>query len=311
MAIFSCRKEDPAERSIKADDARYLMSNLVFVDENDIITGYMTGFGLNQADPGQISIPCETLEQARDIFLGWIPDYANPVIQEERITWNMTDSLGVSQGAAILVPGGNTGAVAHLELPDRFPGVTGVQFLPASSMPTNAELDVADELDDFFFLNVVDITEEKYPRAQMKSYHGNGKFLVIREFSQKTNTSGILLATPDEEHSPWYDIWTDWEVADVRARETAQLQVVSAQYRKYPDVFDNALKELGYASGDHWFLCWRNPANWTENGRQLQRFNLRSQELQDRNGFHPYYYEAKVYFFSVEKSGDSHKLILN
>ena len=88
------------------DDALYLLAHLAFTDDDGEITAYMTGYGLNAADPGEISIPCNSLEQAQEIFLGWLPEEADVRQDGETLSWNMSDTLGIFQGTAVLKAGG-------------------------------------------------------------------------------------------------------------------------------------------------------------------------------------------------------------
>lgn len=299
MGLFmaACQKEKQPETSVrKIDDTQILLSSLVFLDDNGNIAEYMIGSARNPSNPGDITIRCESFEKAKEIFYDWVPEGADIAETDDAITWNLTDTLGVSQGRAELKPGGDSGAVvAHLELPANFPVVTSVQF----ARMFQAELDFDDALDEFYFLNVVDIP------ASVASGHGNGKFVVIREYDQDTNSCGMLLATPNVEYNAW---WEDDPAQWYRSRRNTDLAAIGHQYRKYPDTIDKVLASLGYASGDHWYLCWEPGTHFWEDDYLRYRYNLRTQEYQFRNGIHPYYYEAYAYFFGMKKEGDTYKL---
>ena len=307
LAGVACQKDNagqlPPNNYIGADDAGVLLANLVVTDTLNNFQGYMTGFGLNPADPGEITIPCETVEKAREIFSEWLPEGISAVEDGENLIWNMTDTLGVSQGAAILKPGGDKGAVAHLELPSDFPIVTGVFFTPKRSMPENAELDFADVLDQYYFGNIVNVYGSN-------TAHGGGVFCVIREYDQDTNTSGILLSLPDTEHKIDHisvyeqDIYIDQYFK--RARKLSELQgPIGETYRKYRKYIDAKLDKnslLHQTHGDHWFAMLQN------NGK-YGRYNLVTKEAEEKyrttNAFllvwGPDFYECLAYFFTLEK----------
>ncbi len=289
---------NPSTLVLKMDDFRILLSNLVSLDNDGNISEYMIGSALNASKPGDITIRCTSFEKAKEIFHDWAPAGANIAESGDAITWNLTDTLGVPKGRAVLKASGGSGAVvAQLELPAGFPVVTSVQF----ARLFQAELDFHDALDDYYFLNVVDIP------SSVISGHGNGKFVVIREYDQDTNTCGILLATPDEEYNAWWQ-WGAEVDNTMRARNCSDLFVAGKQYRKYHSAIDSALASVGYASGDHYFLCEKPGEHWYEAKIHHYRYNLRTEEFQERNGFHPYYYEAYVYFFGMKKDGDTYKL---
>lgn len=305
MTAVSCLKDNPnSNGNVKTDDARFLLANLAFTDDNGNITGYMTGFGLNEGNPGEVSIPCESFSRAKDMFFSWIPEEAFVRQSEEEVRWDMTDSLGISQGTAILRAGGAKGAVAHLELPDRFPSVTSVQFLPQSAFPGNAELDFDDALDDFYFLNHVNI----YP--EMAHEHGGGSMLVIREYDQETNTSGILISTPDKELDFWYYANNEQTIKK-RSRSLAELQVVGKAYRKYWKAIDEALTN-GYrcVNGDHWYICYEKKYDSDNASRTYMIYNYRSNETKELMPFFsPTFYETYVYFFTMEKKDGVYRLV--
>jgi len=294
----ACRKNfDPEPSAIKLDDTQILLSNLVSLDDEGNIAEYMIGSARNPAKPGDITIRCDSYEKAKEIFYDWMPSDADVTEKDDAISWNLTDTLGVSQGRAVLKAGDSGAVVAQLELPANFPVVTSVQF----ARMFQAELDFDDALDEYYFLNVVDIP------SSVASGHGNGKFVVIREYDQDTNTCGILLATPNEEYNAWWQ-WGAEVDNTVRCRTYSDLAVAGNQYRKYHSDIDSALASAGYVSGDHWFMCKKPGEHWYEAKVLFYRYNLRTNELQERNGFHPYYYEAYVYFFGMKKDGDTYKL---
>ena len=306
MAAMACQKDNTQQgKKSKLDDALYLLANLAFTDDDGEITAYMTGYGLNAADPGEISIPCNSLEQAQEIFLGWLPEEADVRQDGETLSWNMSDTLGIFQGTAVLKAGGSKGAVAHLELPARFPAVSSVQFLPRSAFPQNAELDYIDALDEFYFLNVLNV----YP--DMDAGHGAGAMVVVREYDQDTNTCGILLSTPDRE----LDFWTflkNEELYKKRSRSIAELQLIGKEYRKYWKEIDKALTDgLHNVNGGHYFLGYVHKLDNESLAKEYKCYNLRSDDTGSIDPlFGETFYEAYAYFFTVEKKNDVYQVVL-
>ena len=301
IAATGCEKDEPQVTIMKTDDISLLLANLVFTDDNGNITGYMTGYGLNEADPGELSIPCESFEKAQEIFLRWVPEEADVTSGEGALRWNMTDTAGVYLGTTILRAGGAKGAVAHLELPERFPVVTGVQFLPKSAFPQNAELDYDDALDDYYFLNWVNV----YP--EQEKGHGGGAMLVIREYDQETNTSGILLATPDKEWNSWNSPVLEH---DRLSRTSDELKIVQKQYKQYAKSIDPVLTAgTHFVDGNHWFACVEYFMG--DSSKLLSyRMNLLTGDYEGRGMFHPTYYLAYVYFFTLEKKDGVYQVVL-
>lgn len=303
VAATGCQKDNPSgQEAVKStDDANYLQSQLVFLDQNGDVEGYMTGFGLNEADPGEVSIHCETLEEARSLFESWLPQDAAAFRNGESVIWDMTDTLGVSQGRAVLVPGGEKGSVAHLELPATFPGVTSVQFKPQASMPQNSELDVDSALEEYYFLNTV------YFSGRVKNFHGSGDFVVIREYDQDTNTSGIILSCQKKEWNTWTMNRSEKDGVMDRCRTLSELRIVGGVYRQFSSQINGQLSSIGCASGNNKFFCVSSKAD--DDWGNAKRYNLNDWEPETVNGFQPTFQEAWVYFFNFEKKGDGYKLV--
>lgn len=310
LAAVACQK-DPKPVNIVVpgvDDAGVLLANLVFTDEAKHITGYATGLALNEADPGEISIRCESPDEARALFRSWMPDGIDALDSGESLIWHMTDSAGVSQGSAVLKSGGPNGAVAHLELPAGFPAVSSVRFLPQSAMPENAELDFADALDMYYFGNILNVYPSDFSNG--KAPHGSGLFCVIREYDQDTNTSGILLSMPDYEHKIDGIYVEEWDERVEKylnqGRKLSELQgPIGKTYRKYRKYIDSKLSGGPYrqVSGDHWFACCKD-------GGGHGRYNLVTDESEGYMitswwgwRWAPDFYDCQAYFFTLEKDG--------
>ena len=311
LTVAACRKDVPytpgSGEVVGTDDESYLLTNLVFTDEDYNITGYMTGLGLDEADPGAVSIPGETLEQAQEIFRSWIPDGSDSFQNGDSVIWNLKDPSGASQGQAVLAPGGGKGAVAHLELPKDFPAVTSVRFLPKAALPENGERDLFEGLDEFYFLNTV--AYGGYVGA--KSFHGSGYFVVIREYEEDTNTAGIIMYCRAQERNIWWDpVSASEHKRDVeQCRKLDEMRIVRGAYVPYASIIDKALRSLpdGDDANDK-YLCFKRGDD-----SQQYRFNFREWEPEKVNAFQPTYQHAFIYFFTVEKkkNGEGYQLVFN
>lgn len=305
VAAVSCQKNSLEEEGtvVSADDARIIVANLVITDDDDNITGYVTGFGLNEANPGDVTIRCETYEKAQEVFRSWFS--LDAMVMENpdgSITWQLTDEEKKSQGAAVLKPGGEKGAVAHVELPAAFPVVSKILFVPSTAMPENAELDFADVLDNLYFGNTINVLSPDFPSKDLT--HGSGAMVVIREYDQDTNTAGILMALPT--HVVGKTTWGDDGFKEVkgRARKQAELEgPIGTAYRTYRKYLDPIFKNLSYKDGNNWFAC-------KDSKDSYNLYNLVSKS--DNGGYMIWHfagmawgkdhYECWAYFFTVEKN---------
>jgi hypothetical protein len=317
VAAVSCNKNSPESDGtfVSADDSGVLLANLVIMDDDDNIIGNVTGFSLNEANPGEITIHAESLENAQEIFRSWIT--LDAVVTEGAdgsISWQMTDIEKKSQGTAVLKPGGEKGAVAHVELPAGFPVITKILFVPSTSMPENAELDFADALEQFYFGNVINVLKGDFPEKDLK--HGSGAMVVIREYDQDTNTSGILLALP--QHTVGDGTYWGGDVFDEdfgRSRKLAELQgPIGKTYRQYRKYIDPILTRLNYVNGDRWFSC----TNDSKYGNRTL-YNLVSNADDGKYYTTSFWnmtwgkthYECWAYFFTLEKDGNGgYKVVL-
>ena len=307
MAAAACQKDNPqvpVGESTGTDDAEYLLTNLVFRDENNQIDGYMTGFGLNEADPGEISIPCETLEKAQEMFRKWIPEVSVSYQNGESIIWEMTDTLGRSQGKAVLAPGGDKGAVAHVELPSGFPLVSSVRFLPPSAFPHNGEKQMFEGLDEYYFLNVV-----AYGGTGAKTYYGSGEFVVLREYDEDTNTSGIIAFFDKTEYNMWdvLGFWSDvsFDAQEKMFRKVSEMRIVGWDaYKPFAKVIDKVMKSIGGGVGSDPYACKPDSGS----GQRKMRFT--DWEPSNLGAYSPTYHTCYIYFFTVEeKKGGGYKLV--
>ena len=85
------QSESDIEEDVKLSDFEILASQLVETDSEGNILEYSVGANLNEADPSEISVPVDTYEEAVALFKSWLPEGAQLVEENKKITWKITD----------------------------------------------------------------------------------------------------------------------------------------------------------------------------------------------------------------------------
>ena len=94
LALVACNKnntENTSGDAGKLSDLEYFQDALVTLDQNGSIRGYNVGQNLNEADPSEITVPVDTYDEARELFLRWLPSGSKPSVSGKTYTWEMTD----------------------------------------------------------------------------------------------------------------------------------------------------------------------------------------------------------------------------
>ena len=246
LPFASCNKnnpqdqneEDAEEEIVESSDASYFVSQFVTL-QNDESVLYLKGYRMNEADDTEFTFITETWEDAKSLFLGWLPTEAKPNVSDNSVSWEMYDAQGQSQGTIVLNKKENGGLVAEAKVPVNNPYVRTLRFVPLSSLGTNSEdawlaylnellgrknIDDGDEDYDFspddellmelFFGNVIALDEDPsgigYP---------TGNYIVLREYDPFTNEKGILIHIDKA-----YHFYKD-NVSEVKARLRTQDEV--------------------------------------------------------------------------------------
>ena len=217
LSFASCNKnnpqdqneEDAEEEIVESSDASYFVSQFVTL-QNDGSVSLLKGYRMNEADDTEFTFITETWEDAKSLFLGWLPTEAKPNVSDNSVSWEMYDAQGQSQGTIVLDKKENDGLVAEAKVPVNNPYVRTLRFVPLSSLGTNdwysylddlfgrKNLDNDDDDDDFspddeplqdlFFGNVIYLDEDPSGRG-----YPSGNYIVFREYDPFTNEKGIVL----------------------------------------------------------------------------------------------------------------------
>ena len=189
------------EEDVKLSDFEILESQMVETDSEGNILGYSVGANLNEADPSEISVPVDTYEEAVALFKSWLPEGAQLVEENKKITWKMTDEDNQEEGETILMESKNPGEVAILTITVApksskeaeadtkiVPVITRVKFIQSSAWPENSS-EMEEYLEEYYYLGA-EIQVTKNEGA------GKGTYVVIREWTPQE--AGIMICFEDK-----------------------------------------------------------------------------------------------------------------
>ena len=208
FALSSCSNDDSEdnpqteseEYTGKLSDLELLEDRLVETDSVGNILGYLVGANLNEADPTEISVPVNTYEEAVELFKKWLPEDAQLIEGDKKITWKMTDEGNQEEGETILKESTNPGEIANVTIrktsqTENAPIITSVKFIPFSAWPENSTA-IEEYLEEKYYLGAeVEVTENKGAST--------GTYVVIREWSPQE--AGIMIRFEDKTYHYWGD----------------------------------------------------------------------------------------------------------
>ena len=199
LALVACNKNNATEEESdipgKMSDLEYFQDGFVKLDDNGDIVGYIIGENLNEADPSEVSVPAEDYDQARSLFLKWLPDEAQPTVSGKTYTWEMTGEDGKSEGQVIFSESAAPGVIATIRIQSPEARIRTVNFIPETAWPENSS-DIEELLEDYYYLGAtVQVTEDKGA--------GTGEYIVIREWSKQED--GIMIAMEGRKWEALYD----------------------------------------------------------------------------------------------------------
>lgn len=252
LAFVSCQKDNTEDGvSISTDELAYLQGHFASVDEEGVLNIW-AGWQLNEADPGELSMKADSYEAAAAIFKKIILPEANLEETESSLIWHLTGEDGKAQGDAVLSKASGD-KVAVLTMPASATLVNRVNFIPHSLWPENGEQEYREELDDFFFCNLVKVKvnlTQNPGSIFCRGNHGTGEFLVIQEYDQETNTWGYLLRMPDKE----YYGYTENSECQKRAPSLEVFQEVRKIYFDNQELLDIEMDKAGFTKKKLTFL---------------------------------------------------------
>ena len=260
LAFVSCQKINPEDGLIDSatDELAYLQGHFASIDDEGV-RNIWAGWQLNEADPGELSMKADSYEAAAAIFKKIILPDANVEETESSLIWHLAGEDGKSQGDAVLSKASGD-KVAVLTLPAAATLVNRVNFIPHSLWPENGEQEYREELDDFFFCNLVKVKvnlTQNPGSIFCRGNHGTGEFLVIQEYDQETNTWGYLLRLPDKTYSNV----SDNEECQKRAPSLEAFQEVRKIYFDNQELLDKEMEKAGFAKDKLLFVV-RKKDNW-------------------------------------------------
>ena len=211
FALSSCSKDDSEdnpqteseEYTGKLSDLELLEERLVETDSVGNILGYLMGANLNEADPTEISVPVNTYEEAVELFKKWLPEGAQLIEENKKITWKMTDEGNQEEGETILKESTNPGEIANVSIrktsqTENAPIITSVKFIPFSAWPENSTA-IEEYLEEKYYLGAeVEVTENKGAST--------GTYVVIREWSPQE--AGIMIRFSGD---TWHAFWDGYK----------------------------------------------------------------------------------------------------
>ena len=249
LAFVSCKIDNTEDGVARPDELAYLQGHFASVDEEGELT-IMAGWQLNDADPGELSMKADSYEAAVAIFKKIILPEANVVETDNSLIWHLTGEDGKSQGDAVLSKASGD-KVAVLTMPASATLLSRVNFIPRSLWPENGEQEYREELDDFFFCNLVKISvnlTQNPGSIYCTGNHDSGYFLVIQEYDQETNTWGYLLRLPDNEYDLGYII--NRPIFYKYAPTKATFDAVRKIYQDNKELFDKEMDKAGFSDRD-------------------------------------------------------------
>ena len=306
MAAVSCKKEHDgtsSEQFYPCNDSDVLLHRVLAMDETGAIAGARGGLLLDEADPGKVAIIAENYQEATDWFNQILPDYATVITNGEDVIWNMRDTLGVSQGQAVLKPvsGKPDDRIAEVEVPVSARPLSGIVFIPRSAMPLNddelSDKESCDALDPYYLGAKIEVREGKLPEGTtcLSGFlRGEGDFVVIQEYTVGAKDGILLRLEPGEQN--YMSPYVDEKKHKNRCSTEWTLDYVHSILKANPSLHSN-IKAMGMVDWDHWFMCDRGASKTyryhLKNGGKIEELGLFSSW---------YYYEAWVYRFYVSWS---------
>ena len=257
------QSDSDIEEDVKLSDFELLESQMVETDSEGNILEYSVGANLNEADPSEISVPVDTYEEAVALFKSWLPEGAQLVEENKKITWKMTDENNQEEGETILMESKNPGEVAILTItvaPQSskeaeadtkiVPVITRVKFIQSSAWPENSS-EMEEYLEEYYYLGA-EIQVTKNEGA------GKGTYVVIREWTPKE--AGIMIRFEDKT----YHFWTHgYDMDDCSSVGTTQtVSKVLHQGNNYEYFVNNYGKQHDWPDLDNRFVTSTTKNTW-------------------------------------------------
>ena len=256
--------ESDIEEDVKLSDFEILASQLVETDSEGNIQEYSVGANLNEADPSEISVPVDTYEEAVALFKSWLPEGAQLVEENKKITWKMTDEDNQEEGETILMESNNPGEVAILTITvapksskeagadtEIVPVITKVKFIQSSAWPENSS-EMEEYMEEYYYLGA-EIQVTKNEGA------GKGTYVVIREWTPQE--AGLMIRFEDKTYHTWSDGFDHDNCSSVGT--TQKVSKVLHQGNNYDYFVNNYGKQHDWPDLNNRFITKKISRDWS------------------------------------------------
>ena len=319
----SCNKDDwkgktenPNSDLQRCPDAYLLLGSFLDLDENGNVTGCYYG-SYDPANPGVVNITVKKtnpVEWAREFMKSIIPEDADITETEDELIWNMKNSEGKSQGQMVFKRSTALGQFAVVEVPECARPLTQIVF--KKPLLTDSWIDRYNQCDllDYFYLGApFEVRDGKLPEGVASNFgHGQGLFLVIREYEAGVHNGLLLRLETEEKQIAWPD-----DIQGVRNR-CMRYPVgvrVSKILNENPG-FAQTMTSMGMGSWDTGYYVWYEPLDvpgerFTFASNEV-RLNFKTGEGETLSLFWKWYFhEAWLYKFYVEEVDGALRVFIN
>ena len=289
------KRENPNPEPLKFDDSYLLCQSFLVMDENgEVVDSYYGSY--DPANPGVVTITvrkANPVQWAKEFMKFILPDDADISETEEELVWNMKDAEGKAQGQMVFKPSTAVGEFAAAEIPACASPLTRVVFKKPTLMDSwQEQYNYCDALEPYYLGATINVRYGQLPEGSFEEglYHGQGDFLVVREYEAGVH-SGILVRLEDKEFNIITVSNDDKFLHQCRASDLCVLKFIHKVLDANPH-FRDTMKQLKMADWDNGFF-------YSTTGYSA-RYNMKTEECTQLNLFMGWYYrEAWVYRFEA------------
>ena len=292
LALVACNKnntENTSEDAGKLSDLEYFQDRLVTLDQNGNIRGYNVGQNLNEADPSEITVPVDTYDEARELFLRWLPSGSKPSVSGKTYTWEMTDQENKSEGKVIFAESTAPGTIATISINASGAKARSVKFIPFSAWPENAS-GVEDYLAVNYYVGAtIQVNENKGA--------GTGEYVVIKEWTPQE--PGLMIQIdPNRNENNQYQSLNNSDASSIST--TQRVREVLHDGNNYTYFVDVYGKSKNWPSLDNRYITSKVKTVWAFGSDKYYCVNLENGKettITKRDGKD--HYRVFIYWFTA------------
>lgn len=228
------------------DGLSYFQSQFVKVDENGNFMERRNGEPLNAADTTIVSLGVSNVEEAKELFINWLPDDANYIENDNRIIYEPKDEEGQAQGTIFFTPQSEGEVLATVTFAEgtNINFISKIEFIDQAAWPHNGE-SIHREGD------IVSVYIKKFP-----DFEGDHDYLCIRE--AKNGQTGLLVLLSNFTSKGLYaDKYCVDMATESQAKEVSK--VIRSNWDKYYNMFKKVNKN-DLEDRDYWYNRRKAPA---------------------------------------------------